>query len=219
MFGKNPIRLIEKGDGENLKVQSIFLTFQGEGPYTGFPSVFIRLGGCNLACSFCDTEFESFLELSLQNILETVDNLAKDTKTKLVVITGGEPFRQPIKKLCESLLGKGYKIQIESNGTLFQDIPEKVEVICSPKISNGKYHKIRPDLEKFIVGYKFILSDHLKEYSSIPDWNFGNKRIYLQPMDEVDEAKNLANKKLAMELAFKTGYIFSIQLHKILEIE
>ncbi len=219
MFGKNPIRQVEKGDGEYLKIQSIFLTLQGEGPYTGLPSIFIRLGGCNLACSFCDTEFESFNELSLEDILNTTSELTKDKKVGLVVITGGEPFRQPIKKLCEALLEKGYQIQIESNGTLFQEMPDGVEVICSPKISNGKYHKIRADLEKYIIAYKFIISSTQKEYSNIPSWDFNNKKVYLQPMDEMDKEKNLANRKLAMELAFKTGYIFSSQLHKILGIE
>ncbi|CAN0594227.1 unnamed protein product, partial [Ectocarpus sp. 12 AP-2014] len=59
MFGDNPIRPPEKGDGLHLMVKQIFKTLQGEGPHVGTPSIFVRLGGCNLACDFCDTEFEN----------------------------------------------------------------------------------------------------------------------------------------------------------------
>jgi organic radical activating enzyme len=58
MRGNNPIRPPEQGDGMILQVKSIFATIQGEGPNVGTPAVFIRLGGCNLACEFCDTSFE-----------------------------------------------------------------------------------------------------------------------------------------------------------------
>ena len=57
MFGKNPIRKPENHDGNFLKIQEIFYTIQGEGIYSGYPAVFVRLGGCNLACKFCDTDF------------------------------------------------------------------------------------------------------------------------------------------------------------------
>ena len=52
MFGKNPIKGLVKGDGSVLAINEIFSTFQGEGPFIGYPAVFIRLSGCNLACEF-----------------------------------------------------------------------------------------------------------------------------------------------------------------------
>ena len=52
-----------------IDVQEIFPTLQGEGPFVGYPSVFIRLGGCNLACDFCDTEFDSYKNFSLEKII------------------------------------------------------------------------------------------------------------------------------------------------------
>ena len=219
MFGKNPIRGLEKGTGEILKIQNIFLTIQGEGPYAGHPSIFVRLGGCNLTCSFCDTEFEEFQEIAIEGILAKISELTKNNHIRLIVITGGEPLRQPINLLCTNLLKNGYHIQIESNGTLYQELPPQVEVVCSPKISNGKYHKIRPDLEEKIVAYKFIISSRIKEYSIIPDWNFNRKKVYIQPMDEYDVEQNLLNQKLAMELTIKTGYIFCLQIHKIIGVE
>ena len=76
MHGTNPIRPPVTGDGAMLEVQHIFPTLQGEGPYAGVPAVFIRLGGCNLACTFCDTEFESFKVMGVREIVEKVDALS-----------------------------------------------------------------------------------------------------------------------------------------------
>ncbi len=219
MFGKNPIRAPEKSDGEILKIQNIFLTFQGEGPYTGNPALFIRLGGCNLACSFCDTEFETFEEKSLEEILKQTLDLTKDTKCSLVVLTGGEPLRQNITPLCKFLIAKGFRIQVETNGTLFQELPNEVEIVCSPKSSNGKYHRIRADLEQYIIAYKFLVSKTLDGYEAVPDWNFFDKPVYVQPIDEVDKIKNIDNNKLAMEIAMNNNYIFSAQMHKYVGIE
>ncbi len=213
MFGQNPIRKPEKGDGSTLKVQEIFPTLQGEGPHTGMESVFIRLGGCNLACDFCDTEFESFSEMSVDDILDEVEDLSEDGR-KLVVITGGEPLRQNIIPLCESLLEGGYQPQIETNGTLWRELPEAVEVICSPKASNGKYHPLRDDIIPRIMALKFIISKTHEPYTSVPDITQGLP-IWLQPMDEYDADKNKMNLDYAMELAEAHGYKVSIQMHKL----
>jgi len=219
MLGQNPKRGYEKSDGKILKVQNIFLTFQGEGPYVGYPALFIRLGGCNLACNFCDTEFENFEEKSIDEILAKTLNLTRGTKCSLVVLTGGEPLRQNIIPICEILLDHGFRIQIESNGTLYQKLPESVEVVCSPKISNGQYHNIREDLNEYIIGYKFLISQTMEYYNSVPDWDFTGKSVYVQPMDELNEVKNLENNKLAMEISTNRGFIFAIQMHKLVGIE
>ena len=127
MFGKNKILKPELHEGLNLDLQEIFPTLQGEGPYAGHPAVFIRLGGCNLACDFCDTEFDSYQNLSLEKIIEETLRLAKNDQKKiirkLIVITGGEPLRQPIELLCAELVKLNFLVQIETNGTLFRDLP------------------------------------------------------------------------------------------------
>ena len=84
MFGKNKILKAEIHDGLNLDVQEIFPTIQGEGPYVGYPAVFIRLGGCNLACSFCDTEFDSYQNFSLEKIIAEVQKLAQHQGKQIV---------------------------------------------------------------------------------------------------------------------------------------
>lgn len=220
MFGKNPKRKALKGDGSILEIQEIFPTLQGEGPYAGWPAIFIRLGGCNLACSFCDTEFESFTQMSLDDIISETHSFNKNGNIKLVVITGGEPFRQPIEKLCAQLLNNGFKVQIETNGTLYRNIDKRVDVICSPKNTNGKYSPIRNDLLGHISAFKFIISGHDKNYADIGEvgqTEFGIP-VYVQAMDEYDEVKNARNLGIAARLAQKSGYRLSIQMHKILGI-
>lgn len=208
MFGKNPIRRPKKGDGSSLDVVSIFPTLQGEGPNAGTPAIFIRLGGCNLACSFCDTEFEDFKNLSLAEIIAQVEKLKSNQK--LIVITGGEPLRQPIEALCFELLESGFKIQIETNGTLYRKLPDEVEIICSPKTK-----QIHGDLQ--VDAFKFIISAHNNDYKDIKFKT--DKPVYVQPMDEYDAVKNAANLALTKKLALENGYNISLQLHKILGIE
>lgn len=217
MFGKNKILKAEIHDGSRLDVQEIFATFQGEGPYVGYPSVFIRLGGCNLACNFCDTEFDSFQNITIEEILKRVLELAQD-KQKLIVITGGEPFRQPIERLCQELIARNFLVQIETNGTLYREIPKEVKIICSPKIAQGKYHQIRPDLMARVDAFKFIISESQKEYSDIADLGQSKIPVYLQPMDEYDAQKNQRNIKRVLELAQKYNARISLQMHKILGI-
>lgn len=217
MFGKNPKRPVEKGDGTNLLVQEVFPTLQGEGPNVGMPAVFVRLGGCNLTCSFCDTEFESFKKSSLDDLMEKV----RKFNHKLVVITGGEPLRQPIEKLCDVLIEEGYKVQVETNGTLFRNLNLAVEIICSPKNTGAGYFPIREDLLRRVNSFKFIISKNAKEYAEVPE--LGQSKydisVFLQPMDEYDEVKNKINMAYAVELCMKFGYRLSLQTHKILGIE
>lgn len=222
MFGDNPKRPPVKGDGQILFVQNIFKTLQAEGPYFGTPSIFVRLGGCNLACNFCDTEFESFAQRDLYDIVERVDDLSKnsrgDRSVFLIVITGGEPLRQPIKPMCEMLIDLGYKIQIETNGTLYQELPNDVEIVCSPKVSHGKYHQINEQLLSRINAFKFLISANLPGYNTVSDFCVG-RTVFVQAMDEYDEELNKKNKKLAVEIAIEYGYRLSYQMHKDLDIE
>ncbi len=210
MFGNNPIRKPTSGDGQSLEVVSIFPTLQGEGPRAGQPAIFIRLGGCNLSCDFCDTEFEDFAANEVKKIISQVKSL--HTNQKLIVITGGEPLRQPIALLCSALVREGFIVQVETNGTLFRELPPEVEIVCSPKTKD-----IRPDLHERVTAFKFVVSATNPEYSGV--WLKTDKPVYVQPMDEYDEAKNRANLEHARDLALKHGYNLSLQLHKILGIE
>ena len=221
MFGANPIRKPLKGDGDFLQVHSCFLTIQGEGPFVGRAAIFLRLGGCNLACKFCDTEFENFTLLSLEEIMHQLKLAKGSTASKLIVITGGEPLRQPIEKLCSVLLDNDFQVQIETNGTIFRQLDEQVSIVCSPKASKLGYWPIRADLLERINALKFIISTNHPYYNSVPEIGqaqHNNIPIYLQPMDEYDEDKNLQNTQLAIKLCQEYNYILSLQTHKFIGI-
>lgn len=229
MFGNNKILKPLNHSGDFLEVQEIFPTLQGEGSFVGQPAVFLRLGGCNLACKFCDTEFDNFTKIALeevvQNIVELAQNNVKQRVRNLVVITGGEPLRQPIEKLCKKLRALKFIVQIETNGTIYRKLPKSVKIICSPKVTNGKYHQIRADLLPYISAFKFIISAHLPAYNQVPAI-IENQRatakqipIFVQPMDEYDAVKNRINLELAVKLCEERGYFLSLQTHKIVGLK
>jgi 7-carboxy-7-deazaguanine synthase len=219
MFGQNPKRPAIFNDGTSLEIKSIFKTIQGEGPFIGMPAVFIRLGGCNLACNFCDTDFEDFNMLTINNIIEEVEKLT--INIKLVVITGGEPFRQPIELLCYKLVDLDYMVQIETNGTLYRNLPDKVHIVCSPKAGKNGYALLRDDLLSHINALKFLVAKNIPKYSNIPEVGQSkyNIPVFIQPMDQNNLLLNKENERLAIDLAIKYGHRLSLQTHKILGIE
>lgn len=225
MRGNNPKRSPEFGDGSILKVKNIFKTLQGEGPNVGVPSIFIRLGGCNLACSFCDTDFEDYEELTLEYVLEQVKSMCLNEQgvrtVNLIVITGGEPFRQEIAPICQTLINMNFTVQIETNGTIYRTTPPEVEIICSPKVVNNKYISVRADMLERITAFKFLLSTNISEYSRVPELGQSKYKIpvFVQAMDEYNHEINVNNKKLAVFVALNNGYRLSYQIHKDLNIE
>lgn len=100
-----------------LTVNEIFFSIQGESSYAGWPCIFVRLTGCNLRCSYCDTVY-AYEEGNPMTLAEVIAEIKK-FPCNLVEITGGEPLLQeetPI--LIEALLKKGYKVLLETNGSL-----------------------------------------------------------------------------------------------------
>ena len=77
-----------------MLVNEIFTSFQGEGPFIGIPATFLRLSGCNLNCSFCDTDYKESKDLSVELVKESVLNHLKSNNIHTLIITGGEPFLQ-----------------------------------------------------------------------------------------------------------------------------
>jgi 7-carboxy-7-deazaguanine synthase len=116
-----------------LKVNEIYASIQGESSHTGLPCVFIRLTGCNLRCSWCDTAyaFHEGKSLTIEETLEKVETF----DLPLVEITGGEPLLQEdVYPLMEALLKKGYRVMLETGGALpINKVPEKVIKILDIK--------------------------------------------------------------------------------------
>lgn len=240
MFGKNEIRDDEtKLDGGVLAVQDIFETIQGEGPQQGRPCVFVRLAGCNLACSFCDTEFESGINnrMSVDEITYAVTSLQN---YKLVVLTGGEPLRQNIIPLLTALGRNGVRvIQIETAGTLWVEGLEhfilgarnsQVQLVCSPKTP-----KLHGMIERHTDHYKYVIEagrtdalDGLPAFGTqtrnlgLPQHIARPKKlgfpqtIWVSPCDAHDAEQSKRNLQHTVDVAFKHGYRLSLQQHKIL---
>jgi organic radical activating enzyme len=235
-----PIEKIQRNDGTSLDIHSIFLTIQGEGPFTGQPAVFVRLAGCNLQCPSCDTDYTNGRrEMIVERVLDEVYHVSREIGNRykpLVVITGGEPFRQNIHLLCALLVNHGYRVQIETNGTasptLFaQESPvwSKVTIVCSPKAG-----RINPWILERATCLKYVMShDSVSEHDGLPILAlnhsaaptvaradiFKPEQIYLQPCDSKDEAVNKLNMKAVVDSCIKFGYTLQIQTHKVLGVE
>lgn len=228
-----PIEKRVEGDGNTLDVHSIFYTIQGEGPYCGHPAIFIRLAGCNLQCPGCDTEYTNNREiLTVQEIVARAERTIAETRSlarPIVVITGGEPFRQNISVLVR-MLKRYYRVQIETNGTLGIDDPtpfEHVDIVCSPKA--GKVHysiTAHARWFKYVLHHESVCPDDglpilALDHSASPKVfrpPLGTP-IYLQPMDCKDEETNKKNLQAVLASCLRFGYILQLQVHKILSVE
>lgn len=187
-----------------MKVNEIFYSIQGEGYFTGTPAVFLRLSGCNLKCSFCDTLHSNHTDMSIDLIVEHV----KTFPARHIVITGGEPTMQLVPELLQKLRNAGFFIQIETNGSL--PIPDRCNpdwITCSPKGAPIQLQRI--DELKVLyhgqeqVGYNDIIA---REYR-------------LQPLDTGNADKNKEILQQTLDYLLKNPkWKLSLQIHKILNV-
>ena len=116
-----------------MKVCEIFTSIQGESSYAGIPCTFVRLMGCNLRCSYCDTTFayDEGIELSEEEIMRKIRLAGID----LVEITGGEPLLQrEVYHFTEKLIEERYRVLIETNGSIsIKDIDKRAVVVLDLK--------------------------------------------------------------------------------------
>ncbi len=206
---------------KNIKilVNEIFCSIQGEGVDTGLPTIFIRLTGCNLRCSYCDTKYAYYEgeELAAKDILEKI----KEWKCRRICITGGEPLLQEnVYDLIDLLLKEKYEISVETNGSI--DISKLAErnVVIKMDIklpSSGMHDKMEMNNINLLRSQdelKFVIGDR-------EDYNCAKKiiekyrprcHIIMQPV-----WRKLAAAKLA-EWILEDGVDarLSVQLHKIL---
>ncbi len=240
MYGTNKVTQQDDHPGRTwLLVQRIFKTIQGEGPFAGTPAVFVRLGGCNLKCFWCDTDFESSeWKPHVVEVLNQVQALAGEG-IKLVVLTGGEPLLQNVKRLIEGLNAASFTVQIETAGTVWWDwIPELFRsrgqarpggrgrentIVCSPKTP-----KLNEKLVPFIDAYKYIIRGEVSPKDGLPIESTqleGAKTriarppnyvpaqdIYLQPCDESRDGAFEALTEENVEKAAKLAMQFGYRL-------
>lgn len=212
----------------SLEVHSIFYTIQGEGPYTGSRAVFLRLAGCNLQCPLCDTDYTSErITLTPSQILVKI--IALGRPGDLVVITGGEPFRQSLRATVDTLLLAAFKVQIETNGTLYQELPfPKITIVCSPKTGSIN-KKLAPHIDslKYVLHSDSVGKDGLPltalDHPALPQLARPPKgftgMIYVQPVDEINSHKNWRHLQTAVDSVMKHGYRLQLQVHKIIQMD
>lgn len=106
---------------KTLLISEIFFSFNGEGLEIGKPTIFVRLSGCNLECSWCDTKYANYttIEMNTEEIMREIKKYSKVNKS--VLITGGEPLKQDIRELVNELSKEKYFISIETNGSIYDD--------------------------------------------------------------------------------------------------
>ena len=146
-----------------LKINEIYASIQGESSHTGLPCIFIRLTGCNLRCSWCDTAYAFYAgnDLTIEETLQKVDTFG----LPLVEITGGEPLLQEdVYPLMEALLKKGYRVMLETSGALPIDkVPQRVIKILDIKCpGSGEEKKNHLENLKLLSPHdevKFVLLD------------------------------------------------------------
>ena len=163
-----------------IKVSEIFTSFQGEGPYVGTPATFLRLYGCNLDCEWCDTDMSTYELLSVDDVAEIILTQMEFNNIKTLIITGGEPTLQmgEIKRLIKEL-PEDIKIQMETNGSLFEYIPE-IEFVISPKQDKEKvfenYYLHENTFFKFVI----TSQEDINEVISLKEKYDYDKTIWLQ---------------------------------------
>ena len=226
---------VERVDGALEIVGEPWLTLQGEGPFAGRPAVFVRLAGCNLQCGHpernCDTDYTTGRRLlSVTDLAVLVALVKPDGNYPLTVITGGEPFRQPLGPFVKDMLRAGYDVQLETNGSLYD--PSLVgaygviSIVCSPKTP-----KLATELLPYITAYKYVLdANHIDLTDGLPLLTLGECRparphsgfsgeVYVQPLDAGDPEQNKRHADAAVTSCLKYGYRLSYQLHKLLNLK
>ena len=194
----------------NLKVKEIFYSLQGEGGRQGEASVFIRLAGCNLDCSFCDTDYQGGISMKTEEIISHI----RQFPSKWIIWTGGEPTLQLTDKIIDFFHQEGYLQAIESNGT--NPLPLRLDYrVISPKGEDISYaRKNNPEVEE--VRIPMSAGAALPDIETLPT----AKCYYLSPIFETDTEKTRANIDYCVEQVKQhPRWRLSLQVHKLIGIE
>ena len=202
-----------------LSVNEIFYSIQGESTYAGKPCVFVRLAGCDLRCTWCDTTyaFNEVQKMSVDDVMQQVDGYG----SPLVEVTGGEPLLQKgVYPLMERLLERGKTVLLETGGHRSTErVPEPVVTVLDIKCPGsgeaarmewGNIARLRPHDE-----VKFVVKDRADyEYARDAIARHGLpgrvRAIHISPVHGVLDPKTLSEWVLADSLPVRV----QLQLHK-----
>jgi 7-carboxy-7-deazaguanine synthase len=219
------------------KINELFETIQGEGAFTGQPSIFIRLQGCPVACSWCDTKHT--WDINLEDEIESSGMLSKKQETQVwsaltvseiidvfiaqgfqakhVVITGGEPAMVDLIPLCLALEDQGFSCQLETSGTFELHVSEKCWVTVSPKVNMKGGYKILNSamIRANEIKHPVATEQHVDDLKALLlEHNIPKTQVYLQPISQKERAT-----ALAIKTCIENNWRLSVQVHKYLGIE
>lgn len=210
----------------SIFVSEIFKSIQGEGPHLGTPSIFLRLGICNLQCSWCDTPytwkkgFTDYKSRTLDWIEKKIREFKKGTSIQHLVITGGEPLLQQkqLSELLEYPLFRKMDIEIETNASmsLLHRLPAHITFNISPKLADSdnkpyKIHMYPNSVLKFVYINKkseVLIDDFLKKNLS----KVKNIPIFIMPEGTTVAAMEPKYKAI-LNYCMKRGFRFTPRLH------
>lgn len=203
-----------------LKINEIFHSVQGESSLAGERCVFIRLTYCNLRCTYCDTEYAFYegQEKTIEEIIKEVESY----NCKLVEVTGGEPLIQEnVHPLMKELCDRGYKVMIETGGSLpIEQVDKRVKIIMDLKTPSSEMtdknlfeniNHLKPtDEVKFVIGtredYEWS-KEIVKKYDLVKRFT-----VLFSPVFDKIEYVDIVNWILEDKLDVK----FQLQMHKFI---
>ena len=193
-------------------IVEIFHSVQGEAFHAGIPHVFIRFGNCNLRCEWCDTDFLTYKEMHLEDIVSEVLSYG----CSRVIFTGGEPCLQDLGTIGRELKKHNIMLSVETNGTI--PVPEIIDWICvSPKDQLYSNISIKQrfgnELKVVYCGQDLSIYDDLKQ---------GFEHHFLQPcyMDNETVEQNGKNFAIVENLVKESpGWRLSLQTHKWMGVD
>ena len=205
----------------SLTVNEIFYSIQGESLLCGRPCVFVRLTGCNLRCSYCDTRYayKEGVKMTIDQIREQVATYA----CRLIEVTGGEPLLQAeTPRLILELLKSGYEVMMETNGSLdITDVDHRcikvVDVKCPTSGESGKndlnnFERLNPsDQVKFVIGNRMDY-DYAKEIIAANEVGLPMSQVLFSPVSGVMAPARLAKWILDDHLDVR----LNLPLHKVI---
>ena len=203
-----------------MELSEIFYSIQGESSFAGLPCIFIRLSGCNLRCSYCDTKYayKKNYELTVEEILQRIK---EHTPVSLIEVTGGEPLLQnETYLLLDKLIKNNYQVLLETNGSILLDkVPKDVIKIVDIKTPGSKMSdKMRWENINYLTPndeIKFVITNRVDfdwSVEKISDYKLMRYKIIFSPAYNIIEPRILAEWIKEEKIPVR----MQLQLHKII---